>query len=259
VELCIFASGSKGNCLYISDGNTSVLIDAGYCYRTIALRAAAAGVDISGVRAIINTHCHNDHSRGIISFTGRLGIPVYAHADGMEALSRFFGIEKSNIVPFKGDFSIGSLNFSPYLLSHDAPVCCGISVESGGRRVSVATDLGRIDEETLSRMCGADLVVIESNHDVDMLKKGRYSAALKRRILSEKGHLSNDQCAAALEKLLGWGTKAFVLAHLSEENNLPELAFSCATQRLLGLAAREGRDYSLYLANQHRPTGIFAL
>ncbi|NLK16978.1 MAG: MBL fold metallo-hydrolase [Clostridiales bacterium] len=259
MEICIFASGSKGNCLYISDGKTFILVDAGYSYRTIAARAAAAGIDISGVGAIISTHCHYDHSRGISSVIDSLGIPVYAHADGIEALSLLYGIGKKHIVPFKGDFFIGGLRFSPYLLSHDAPACCGISIESGGRRVSIATDLGKVDEEALAHMRGADLVVIESNHDVEMLKKGRYSAALKRRILSPVGHLSNEQCAEAMEKLLEWGTKAFVLAHLSEENNLPELAFSCATQRLLSLCAREGRDYSLYLAGQRWPTGVFAL
>ena len=236
-----------------------MLIDAGYSYRTIASRAAGAGIDISGVQAIVNTHCHTDHCRGANSFIKRLGIPVFSHADGKAALSLYGGIEEENIIPFKGDFSIGSLNFSPFRLSHDAPVCCGLVVESGGKKVSISTDLGEADEETVARMRGADLLVIESNHDIEMLLKGRYSEPLKRRILSSRGHLSNEQCAAAIEKLLSGGTRAFVLAHLSEENNLPELAFSAAVGRLSRMCAKEGSDYSLHLASQHEPTRVFCL
>jgi phosphoribosyl 1,2-cyclic phosphodiesterase len=252
LSLCVLASGSRGNSLYISDGRDAALVDIGLPYGLLRARAESRGLSLSGVSAVLNTHCHTDHCKGMGVFLNKHDVPVYSHTLGVQALSLAAGINPARIKAFTAGFSVGAIEVLPFLLSHDAPVCCGYTFRAGGRAISVATDLGTADESVLSRMYGSDIAVLECNHDRNMLLSGRYSPALKRRILSEKGHLGNDECAAAAERLLRFGTKTLVLAHLSEENNSPELAFSCVERRLRAQGATEGKDYRLYTASQHK-------
>jgi phosphoribosyl 1,2-cyclic phosphodiesterase len=254
-KICLLASGSKGNCAYVSDGKTSILIDIGLPYSTLRQMAQKSDIDLSGVSAVVSTHCHIDHCRGMAVFARKHDIPVYAHGDGAELLALKTGLKKSGIIPFNKDFTVGSLALSPFLLPHDAPACCGFSVYGGGKKLSIATDLGSA-ENVLENMYGSDLAVIECNHDVNMLLEGRYPPALKRRIMSELGHLSNDDCAVSVKTLAEKGTKNFILAHLSEENNLPELAYFCVTRHLSVCGIAEGRDYRLTIAYQRKSTHI---
>ena len=257
LKICMLASGSKGNCTYISDGVTDILMDIGLCYRDLSGRAQTAGIDLSKVSAVINSHCHSDHCKGMRTFINRNKVPVYSHIIGSGALKNCAHLEINEITEFDKSFNIGGILVTPFCLSHDAPYCCGFSFVSGDSKISIATDLGKTDEKVLANMYESNLVVIESNHDTDMLKFGRYPENLKRRILSDKGHLSNSQCSAAVKKLFDKGTKNFILAHLSEENNLPELAFSSLTEYLKCQNITEGRDYNLSVAGQHKISKIY--
>lgn len=257
LKICMLASGSKGNCTYISDGETAIFTDIGLCYRDLSGRAEKAGIDLSKVSAVINTHCHSDHCKGIKTFINRYNVPVYSHSDGSQSLINFAGLEKNNITEFNGSFNVGGISVTPFSLSHDAPHCCGFSFVSGGSKISLATDLGMIDENVLPNMYESSLVILESNHDTDMLKYGRYPEYLKKRILSDKGHLSNSDCGIAVKKLFDRGTKNFILAHLSEENNLPELAFSSLTDYLGSYSVKEGKDYNATIAYQYKVSKIF--
>ncbi len=258
LKLCLLASGSKGNCTYITDGKTAVLIDIGLSYRSLCAAAAKAKVDLNGVSAVINTHCHTDHCGGISGFLKKHDVPVYTHSDGKKPLIQSAHIEEKSVLSFGGSFSVGSLTVNPFELPHDAPVCCGFSVESGGKRVSIATDLGRAEDKILDYFYGSQISVIESNHDTQMLIGGRYPYSLKKRIMSGYGHLSNASCAEAAYKLISRGGGKIVLAHLSEENNLPELAFSTVTEYLKCRGAVEGRDYTVSVAFQRKPTEVLS-
>jgi phosphoribosyl 1,2-cyclic phosphodiesterase len=254
----MLASGSKGNCTYIENHGTSVLIDFGLSYKTLSSVALKAELDISSVSAVINTHCHSDHCAGIADFIKKHDVPVYCHTDGVSSLCKACGIDKGAISAFNGAFSVGSITFTPFLLSHDAPVCCGFLIEGNGKRISIATDLGIADDSLFEYFFGADLSVIESNHDVDMLLKGRYPRSLKQRILSQYGHLSNLACSEAAYKMALRGNRNFVLAHLSEENNIPELAYSSFRDYFKERGIDEN-NYTLTIASQRKPTKVFCL
>jgi len=259
LKICMLASGSKGNCTYLSDDKTSILIDIGLPYKTLAQRAKYNNINLSGISAVITTHCHTDHCCGLLSFTKKHDIPLYSHQKGVEHLAYKTGLDQSRISPFNKDFNIGSLTVTPFMLPHDAPGCCGYSITSGSGKISIATDLGKAQDDVLQSIYGSDIAVMECNHDIQMLIEGRYPPALKKRILSDLGHLSNNQCAAAVRRLIEKGTRKFILAHLSQENNLPELAYNCLTQYLNESCITEGRDYSVTIAYQQKTTHIISI
>lgn len=259
LKLCLLASGSKGNCTYISDGKTAALIDIGISYRALCNAAQNTGIDLNSVNAVINTHSHSDHCKGMATFLKKHDVPLYSHFEGKKSLVKVAGLDEKRVSVFTKSFTVSSLTVTPFSLSHDAPVCCGYTVEGGGKRVSIATDLGKAEGQVLEFFYGSDISVIESNHDIVMLREGRYPASLKRRILSDYGHLSNESCAEAIYKLIDKGNRNFVLAHLSEENNLPELAFSSINGYLKNRGIEEGKNFTLSVAYQHKPTKVFCL
>lgn len=252
LNICTLASGSKGNCIYISDGKTSVLIDAGISLRTLKQRAKENNINLSSVSAVISTHCHTDHCSGIRTFMDGFKIPSFVHIEGLTALSEKTNVTRLRLSTFTQDFSIGSLQIQPLKLNHDVPHCSGFIINNGESSVGAVMDLGEIDNNIISALKGVKTLIIESNHDEHMLKTGRYPYHLKRRILSNSGHLSNDMCAGACLELIKSGTKNILLAHLSEENNLPELAFSALTEKLLSCGFQEGKDYHAEVALQHK-------
>lgn len=257
LKVCMLASGSKGNCTYITDGNTALLIDLGLSCRALYNVADKANINLNNVSAIINTHNHSDHCKGIKTYIKKNKIPVYSHNKGIKYLAKYAGIEEQNICGFENSFFIGSLNITPFLLPHDAPVCCGFSIDNGKCKISIATDLGKAENKTLDFFNDSNLCIIESNHDINMLKNGNYPLCLKQRIMSKYGHLSNDDAAVAIEKITNKGCKNFLLAHLSEQNNLPEIAFTSVTNHLKSKGKTEGKDYNLSIATQTKPTKIF--
>ena len=232
MRLVTFASGSTGNCALVSaDGH--ILIDAGISLRRIRANLSLSGLTSEDVSGVLITHEHSDHISGLAMLVKYHKIPVYAPAavavflrgsiPGIDACLR-------EIVPGEA-FSLGGMNIRAFPTPHDARQSVGYRIESGAV-FGFATDMGCVTEEIVSGLSGADAVVIEANHDTDMLLSGPYPAYLKQRVLSERGHLSNEEGAALALRLAEGGTRTIVLGHLSRENNTPSLAVGTVREAL---------------------------
>ncbi|MGN1458558.1 MAG: MBL fold metallo-hydrolase [Acutalibacteraceae bacterium] len=250
-RLCPLFSGSSGNSYYIGSADNGILIDAGRSAKQIENALKENDLDIKNVRAIFVTHEHSDHIQGLRVLASRHKIKVYSSMGTISALEEKQLInEKVDISPITFDgVEAAGMNIVPFRISHD---CCegfGYVVESSdGRKTAFATDTGYISNDIKSALCGCDTVVIESNHDVRMLENGIYPYILKRRILSDKGHLSNDSCADELLELVRSGTTRFLLAHLSRENNMPELALQTSLCNLESNGMKRNIDFMISVA-----------
>lgn len=240
------SSGSNGNCYYIGNDRTALMVDAGIGFRTAKSRLAGSGVDISSVEMIFVTHDHVDHIRGLASVAGRLSVPVYATARLHDALSRHkavgSGIGGSRRVLRTGfETETRGVKCTAFEVPHDATQTLGYVLDFFGTRFVFMTDLGQVPAYAYELCAGADYLVIESNYDLDMLMEGSYPPDLKARIISECGHLSNSSCAAAVRRLWHPGLKGVLLCHLSKDNNTPSLAYDCTLRTLqsMGLSVPE--------------------
>lgn len=252
-RLCTLASGSGGNATYISTGNGDILIDAGISCKALLNAIELCGGDVSKLSAVAVTHTHTDHIKGLKTFLKKTKLPLIASDETLEYLAKNdiipTGIE--TIVADSGVLSVCDCAIKFFKTSHDAAGSGGYRITlPDGRRVAVCTDLGVVDENVRQNLIGCETVLIESNHDVEMLRRGPYTAQLKLRILSDKGHLSNNACAVELPSLLKSGTSRIVLGHLSAENNTPLLALSSARTALSQIGAEDGVDYILEAAKQ---------
>ena len=253
-RLSVLFSGSSGNCTYIKCGDEAVLIDAGVSAKRITAALAANGVETDCIKGVFVTHEHIDHIDGLRVFTDCGSIPVYANAATIYAMK----ITKPNCVPKTapiyelepgGCVCFERIKVTPFATSHDAAMSVGYKVEcADGRTVSYVTDLGVFSDEVFEAVKGSDAVVLEANHDIDMLRHGPYPYPLIERILSEKGHLSNVSCAAAAVRLVNFGTTRIILAHLSRENNTPALALSEVEKALADNGKEINKDYLLFAA-----------
>ena len=222
-------SGSSGNALYVGAGDTRLLVDAGAsCVRVFA-QLERAGVELRSLSAILVTHEHSDHIAGVGALSRRLHLPVYAtEGTWLEMRPRLGPLLPENIrvIAPGQDFYIGRVNVMPFEIPHDAAEPVGYSFSLNGMKCAVATDIGCIKDRWMDEVSGSDMLLLEANHDVDMLRLGAYPAYLKRRILGENGHLSNAACAGTVTSAVKRRAKTVVLAHLSRQNNTPELAYS---------------------------------
>lgn len=260
-EICTLASGSKGNCTYIKSGNTSLIVDEGLTVKELKVRAATRGIDLSGVGAVLVTHEHADHIKGVEQFSREFGAKVYMPLTCFETMrSRGETITKFEYVDgFETGFEIDDIMVEPFRLPHDARYTVGYRLSDGKYDVAIATDLGFVSDNTLSKLSGCKAVIVESNHDSLMLQKGRYPYSLKVRIASRNGHLSNADSAAIASQLVASGAERILLAHLSEDNNTPELAFEATKEQLEKHGIREGEDVVLDIAYQYRPSEIIRI
>lgn len=249
-RFCSLFSGSSGNSVAIGCGGKYILIDAGRSAKQLKERMAQEGISPSDVLAIFVTHEHTDHISGVRVLASSLKIPVYATqgtADYLEAHGHAKNIDL-RLMRAEG-IDMGDMMVSSFPTSHDAAESCGFSVScADGRKITLATDTGMITSEIHAALKGADLVYLESNHDLSMLYAGAYPYPLKQRIASDKGHLSNEVCSAELPLLARCGTTRFVLGHLSAENNMPLLARQSAVCEFSKYGMREGADYLLSVA-----------
>ncbi len=245
-RFCPLFSGSSGNCIYIGEGDTHILIDAGVSARRITTALNNIGVSPCNISAIFITHEHNDHVCGLKNFAKRDNIPVYMSRGTADALSE--SCAGLNIKTMDSPVQVGGIEISRFATNHDCPDSSGYRIKLGCRDFAICTDTGIITDEIRNAISGCELLLIESNHDINMLNKGPYPIPLKRRILSDSGHLSNNACAEELPELLKKGTIRFVLGHLSRQNNSPDAALSCANSALTLAGYTEGMDYLLYVA-----------
>ena len=250
-RFCPLFSGSSGNSYYIGSAREGILIDVGRSAKQIAEMLGACNIDVSAIRAIFVTHEHSDHVAGLRVFASRHHVPVYASAGTLEALSTMGCLNEkieSSVIDSNG-MECAGMRITPFPISHDSAECVGYRIETpDGRKIALSTDLGCLSEDVRKNLAGSDMVVLESNHDIRMLENGPYPYVLKRRILSNTGHLSNDACASELDGLVRSGSTRFVLAHLSRENNTPDLAFQTALCSLKMSGMKQGKDFELFVA-----------
>lgn len=250
VFACTLFSSSKGNCTYVRSGRDEFLIDAGVSAKRICDSLCGIGADIKNISAIFITHEHIDHIKGLAVISKKYGIPVYAPY----LCARYIKTSFPEVAPYLCENNPGNTVklqdtvITAYATPHDSQgsVCFRITTPSGV--IGYATDIGHASEQVWEALCGADSVVVESNHDLELLENGPYPRALKNRILSDYGHLSNCDCGSLLCRLVHSGTKRIVLAHLSEENNRPPLALAAARGTLMGSGIRVGEEVILRVA-----------
>lgn len=263
-RVTILGSGSSGNSLLIDAGNTRLLVDAGVGKRVLCESLKGLGCSPDQLSAILITHEHRDHTSGITWLATRLGIPVYATegtwtGDLKGPLGKLRERVPVNQVTPGMCFNIGTVSVYPFKTSHDAEQPCGYRFECDGKTIAVATDLGHVSDEVRSGISEVNLLVLESNHDQEMLLQGGYPWFLKKRILSKKGHLSNRDAGNALAELYTKKMQGTILAHLSEENNTEELAFNTVKRILEEHGISVGIDLELKVANRYGVTGPFVV
>lgn len=256
MRVCLLASGSKGNAIFVEVGDTRLLVDAGLSAREITSRLASIGVDGNDIDAILISHEHTDHTRGAGTLARKLKIPLLASYPTSRESARILG--KMTCVEFESGypFAIKDIQIDPFPITHDACDPVGFVIESHEGKVGIATDLGCATGLVRDKLKGCRMLVLESNHDEEMLLNGPYPWHLKQRIKSRHGHLSNEDSAALLDELVHHGLAAVFLAHLSEVNNDPAVALD-VTERLL--AGQNVCSPRLVVGNQYHATEAVAI
>lgn len=248
-------SGSSGNCSLISHKNTILLADCGLSCKSLEQSLRGLGLSACDIDGILVTHEHSDHIKGVAVTSKKYDIPVYATVKTHEAMTGI-GLCDKNIkyITPELDFEIGDIGVRAFSIPHDASGPVGYSFFYDNMKLSLATDMGEVTEPVMKNLEGSLAVLLESNHDVGMLKSGRYPAFLKQRILGRTGHLSNEVAAETALKLAKTGTKHLMLGHLSNENNTPKTAF-CETAKYLGENGVElQKDVMLTVASRYEVT-----
>ncbi len=256
MRLCSIASGSSGNCIYVGSDATHLLIDAGISGRRIEEGAAELGLKLAEIDGIFITHEHTDHISGLGVLARKYGIPIYGTFGTLQAVRRTSSLgkmEESLFHTISADEKcmIKDISLYPMRISHDAAEPVAYRISHDKKKIGILTDLGCYNDYTIACMQDLDVVYLEANHDINMLQVGPYPYYLKQRILSDRGHLSNDSSGKLLSKLLNTHLKAVVLGHLSKENNLPELAYETVKVEIMMSEAgyREG-DFPIYVAKR---------
>lgn len=252
VRFYTFFSGSRGNCTFISDGDTNILIDAGVSASKILNSLKSIGVSPDEIDAILITHEHSDHVAGVKVLSDRFSIPVYANENTASKLvaSSLVSERAVRITESGSTFSLRSAVVRSFRTPHDSAESVGYIIDMADKKFGIATDTGCITKAMLSALAKCEAVLIESNHDIDMLSNGKYPYVLKRRIMSDNGHLSNENCAWLATQLALWGTKRIALGHLSENNNTPEKAYSETEKMFLENNIQIGTDVKLIVADK---------
>ena len=261
LEAFTLFSSSKGNSALFRYGQECVLIDAGVSARALNASLQALGTSLYEIRAIFVTHEHSDHIKGLETISKAFSIPIYAPYLCCRAIRAKCPSAAGLLCSLDGLIELGPFLMQPFPTPHDAEDSVCYRVEAGTAAVGYATDIGHLTAEIGRCILGCDAVVLESNHDIDMLKNGAYPLPLKKRILGAYGHLSNRSCAAALPRLVESGVRRIVLAHLSPENNRPALAYSesrgaLAARSITVAGESVSADVSLAVASPCEPVRV---
>lgn len=265
MRLCSIASGSSGNCIYVGDDYTHLLVDTGISKKKVEQGLLELDVKGEELDGILITHEHIDHIQGLGVFSRRYGIPVFATRGTIEGIKKCSSLGKlpeGILHEIKVDkrFRLGSLNICPFAISHDAREPSGYRIEGSKESVAVATDLGTYDSYIVKNLKNLDGIVLEANHDIHMLEVGPYPYPLKQRVMGAMGHLSNELSGRLLCDILHDGLKAVVLGHLSKENNYAELAYETVKLEVsLGDNPYRGEDIPIIVAKRDTVSDIITL
>ena len=249
MQIHVLASGSTGNAVFLEMGGVRVLVDAGISARRIEKALQAVGKEPASLDAVFITHEHSDHVSGLPVFTRRFRVPVFARRRTWDAFQPLHHVDASFRREIGTGMEIGGLRIVPFAISHDAAEPVGYAFHHNGTKCVVATDMGCVSERVEQDIAHSDVIVLEANHDLAMLRNGPYPEYLKRRILGNRGHLSNldtGRCLARMAKKQGMHV---FLAHLSQHNNCPDLALSTVEQVLERQGVRCGQDLHLHLTH----------
>lgn len=260
LKCCSLYSGSSGNSFFIQSENTKILIDAGVSSKKIEL-ALQNGFNLSlnDIDAIFVTHEHIDHTKSLNLISSKYNLPVFASKGTWNALlEKTNKISDDNKKTFELDksFIFKDLRIFPFSTPHDAAEPCGFNIYNGNSKISIATDLGFIDDKMLENLKNSSFLMLESNYEPDILKISSYPYKLKKRISSNSGHLSNNEASETISKLVSNGLKDILLIHLSKENNVPEIAYETVMEKLKNNNCSID-DLNLNIAPRDNPSKIF--
>lgn len=263
LKICSIASGSSGNCIFVGSDSTHILIDAGISGKRINEGLSAIGVSPGDISGILVTHEHSDHIKGLGVMSRKYRIPIYASelTWGKIRSAALCGVIDESLfqrVEPDKDFIIDDIVIHPFRTQHDAvdPLCYTLS--KNGRKISVVTDLGCYNEYILGKLSESDILFIEANHDIEMLQNGSYPAFLKKRILGEKGHLSNNTTVKLISEICHENLKCVVLGHLSRENNDPRVAHDSIKVEIDSFNSKSGKNIKLAVAEREKSTEVFS-
>ena len=262
INFCTLFSGSSGNCVFISDQKTKILIDAGRSGKDIETTLQKIGNRADEINAILVTHEHTDHTKGIGVLSRRHNIPIYANRNTWDAMKGTIGkVNEENVRCFSTgeEFEIGNIGVKAFDIPHDAVEPVAYNFYIGSKKVTSATDIGHIDEKLVDNLKNSEILLIESNHDVEMVKVSGYPYYLKQRILGDRGHLSNETTGKLLCDLIKHGVNKVLLGHLSRENNFPELAYKAVSNILESKGIKVGKDIKLEVALRDRESTVYAV
>ena len=263
MKLMSIASGSSGNCIMVGSDHTTLLVDVGISKKRIVEGLKTGDIDISNVDGILITHEHIDHVKALGVISRSYEIPIYATDATCHQLTYMKQLGDFDYDLFTGinpdqEFIIGDIHINAHSIWHDAidPVC--YTFECNNKKISIATDMGNYDEYIINSLQNSDALVIEANHDIKMLEVGPYPYELKRRILSNRGHLSNEASGKLIKSLLNNHIKCIMLGHLSDKNNYPELAYMTVRNELLGNGLSDDMDdFGLMVAKRDCPSKMY--
>jgi phosphoribosyl 1,2-cyclic phosphodiesterase len=257
VQLTILGSGSSGNCAYLETGETRLLIDAGFSNRQIRQRLATIGRGPEGLNGILITHEHTDHINGLAGLANKLNIPIYCNRATKEAIEYQFSMKfHCQVFETRNSFEIGDVKVDTFDIPHDAADPVGFLLNTTAGKIGFLTDLGHATKSILQRVRAANVLILESNHDLKMLQESGRPWSLKQRIAGRHGHLSNEDAAAAVEEIMSSDLTHLYLGHLSRECNRPELAENVMQNCLKKLGANH---VNLALTMQHAPCPTLCL
>ncbi len=262
MELYSIASGSSGNCICVGAGRCHLLVDAGISGKRIEEGLFAFGLKPEELKGILITHEHADHIGGLGVMARRYGLPMYATAGTIQAVLNTKSVGKIDESLFHEvnlgyEFQIDDLLVEPIEISHDAAQPAAYKFKSHGKSAAIITDLGTYDEKIIGKLQNLDAILLEANHDVHMLQAGRYPYLLKKRILGDRGHLSNELCGRLLGEILHDGFQSILLGHLSKENNYPALAYEAVRLEVtMGDNPYRGTDFPIAIAKRDEPSEV---
>lgn len=252
MQVHVLASGSKGNSTYVQIGATKLLVDAGISARRIKASLANIGVAIEELNGILITHEHRDHINGLPTLTKKYKLPIYTRPDTFRSMACRSEIADECCNAIGDKLGIGGLKIESFNISHDAADPVGFCIYGRDVKCTVATDLGFVTSSVQKALDNSDVLVLEANHDVDLVKNGAYPQYLKQRILGNRGHLSNVDAAWALVRMQKQKHMKVFLAHLSEENNLPSIARETVNK----IVNEQGCEIDIRLASQTQMVGL---
>lgn len=262
MRLLSIASGSSGNCIYVGDDNTHILVDAGISKKRIEEGLNSIDLSINDLTAVFVTHEHIDHIGGLGVLTRKCAVPVYATRgtlDGIFKTSSLGKIDTQQFVEITESqcVTVGDITVDPMKISHDAAQPVAYRFFKDDKRIAVATDMGMITEENEEKLQGMDAILLEANHDVSMLQVGPYPYYLKQRILGNRGHLSNENAGRLLSRIVHDRLKYIFLGHLSKENNLPALAYEAVRLEItMGDNPYQASDFPIEIARRSEPSRV---